>query len=348
MGIKQDCPNILLNIHFHKKCCLLLHAIHLFLKFFCKFVSLTITIKSMKKILILMVGILISVQTYSQWNWPIITFDDSTYLNYIIIDTISNTNNIWQVGAPDKINFTQAYSQPNAMVTDTNQPYPANDTSIFYIRYVTPENIWGSGWVQTALVFRYKIDTDEDFDFGKIEFSPDNGQLWIDYSNDTIYNNCYYLTSDPVFTGTSVSWSQFGVYNEPYSFNINDGDTVWYRFTFISDGIQNQNDGWMIDDIYLEDIYEGVEESINRTISLNIYPNPVKNQSVFILFENITCFDNIELMCYNVYGLMMYKERVDRHQSESRVSTEGWPPGIYMAIISSNGTAIGKRKFVVE
>ena len=104
----------------------------------------------------------------------------------------------------------------------------------------------------------------------------------------------------------------------------------------------------MIDDIYLEDIYEGVEEFNNGTISLSVYPNPVKNQSVFILFENIICFDNIELMCYNVYGLMMYKERVNRHQSESRASTAGWPPGMYVAIIYSNGTTIGKRKFVVE
>ena len=301
-----------------------------------------------KKTITIILSLLFAIQTYSQWNWPIITFDDSTYLNYIIIDTVSNINNIWQVGPPDKTNFTQALSLPNAIITDTTQPYPINDTSVFYIRYITAPNPGGGGWTGTSLFFYYKIDTDEDFDFGKIDFSPDNGQLWIDYLNDTLYNNCYFLFCDPLFTGTNEEWTYFEILNYPDCFNISEGDTIWYRFTFISDGIQSEKDGWIIDDIVLNGMYEGIEEPGNGTISLSVYPNPVKECEITFEFDNTEHHRNMEIKCYDLLGDLVHSEKVYRHQGMSRVSTAGWPSGMYVAIIYSNGGAVGKCKFLVE
>ncbi len=65
-----------------------------------------------------------------------ITFDDSQEIEHLYIDTVSNPNNIWQVGIPQKTIFTDAYSPPNVIVTDTTNPYPVNDTSVFMIPHL--------------------------------------------------------------------------------------------------------------------------------------------------------------------------------------------------------------------
>ena len=60
-----------------------------------------------------------------------ITFDNAVYKEAIEIDTVHYHHNIWQVGAPHKSVFTSAQSLPNAIVTDTANPVPPNDTSVF-------------------------------------------------------------------------------------------------------------------------------------------------------------------------------------------------------------------------
>jgi hypothetical protein len=64
-----------------------------------------------------------------------ITFDDSVNLLRIRIDT-SLSGNLWQIGQPAKNVFISAHSVPNAIVTDLHNPYPVNNTSVFYL--VTP------------------------------------------------------------------------------------------------------------------------------------------------------------------------------------------------------------------
>ncbi len=59
-----------------------------------------------------------------------ITFDDTLEIKNLYIDTVSNPNNIWQVGIPQKTIFTDAYSAPNVIVTDTANPYPVNDIAL--------------------------------------------------------------------------------------------------------------------------------------------------------------------------------------------------------------------------
>ena len=74
----------------------------------------------MKKVNLLIAILLFVIQANSQFDWGAINFDDSTYLNYIFIDTANCPDNIWQVGSPDKIVFDEAYSLPNAIVSETS------------------------------------------------------------------------------------------------------------------------------------------------------------------------------------------------------------------------------------
>ncbi|MBI9038856.1 MAG: T9SS type A sorting domain-containing protein [Bacteroidales bacterium] len=88
-------------------------------------------------------------------------------------------------------------------------------------------------------------------------------------------------------------------------------------------------------------------ESLKR-IPIKAYPNPVSDGKVIFEFENTQYHSNMELSCYDLLGELIHSEKVFQHQGMSRVSTAGWPPGMYMAVFYSNGGAVGKCKFVIK
>lgn len=225
---------------------------------------------------------IITIFSYSQsYEWYDINFEDANQLFRLNIDTISNPNNIWQVGKPNKTIFTSAHSIPNAIVTDTTNPYPINDTSIFIIKHVASP-IGGYICPHTAiLVGSYRVNSDTINDYGKIEFSPNNGIDWINLLKDTAnyYFLCYnWWMNRPVLSGNSNGWVNFYINLAQFGpiFNISIGDTVLYKFSFISDSIQSNKDGLIFDDFHFEDYCEKIE--INSGIYLtNNFPNPAKD-----------------------------------------------------------------------
>ncbi|MBK6621334.1 MAG: T9SS type A sorting domain-containing protein [Saprospirales bacterium] len=79
-------------------------------------------------------------------------------------------------------------------------------------------------------------------------------------------------------TGNSNGWKEFWVHLTELGpvFDIQLGDTVLYRFTFISDSIQTGKDGLMFDDLHFEDWLEGTHEIQNDKL-ISIAPNPVSD-----------------------------------------------------------------------
>jgi len=235
----------------------------------------------MKKLYLLMILLSSFLLNHAQSDWGSVNFDDSTWVNFIFFDTVSNPENIWQIGSPGKANFDEALSLPNAIVTDTINPYPVNDTSTFLIRYITPDPPLGD-WEETGCNFVYKIDADLNDDFGRMEFSTDQGETWIDYLTDTLYNYCITFNNSFSFTGSSSQWQYFYLVLNPqsYCFDLQPGDTLWYRFTFISDENYSGKDGWMIDNIQLWDVYEGLEYNKTNSV-IKAFPNPAKDYVEF-------------------------------------------------------------------
>ena len=209
-----------------------------------------------------------------------LNFDNEYGLNHLFIDTIADPDNIWQVGVPQKGLFTSAKSLPNVIVTDAINSYPVNDTSSFLIM-----NVANYGFVTQHTVIlegQYFVDSDTLKDYGKIEFSPDNGIIWLDLFNDSIpVSEWYWYCNMPVLTGNSHGWKSFGLNLAPLGaiFDISLADTVQYRFTFISDGIDNNKAGLMFDDLHFEDYDEyGIQEQGFSVIKSSCYPNPTRNQ----------------------------------------------------------------------
>lgn len=195
----------------------------------------------MKQVLFTL-GLLLSITSLSLGQratdyWFSINFDDQYNLEHLFIDTVSNPNNIWKIGAPNKTIFTTASSLANALVTDLNNPYPTNDTSTFIITIVAEGQ--GFEWPHTVtLAGKYYVNSDTLTDYGKIEFSPDNGVSWVDLLNDTVFFdttgyrfwNWDEYNDKPVLTGNSNEWKYFHVdiAELGHYYGLHDGDTIMY------------------------------------------------------------------------------------------------------------------------
>jgi hypothetical protein len=202
----------------------------------------------MKKFMLLSLFTLFLLNSYAQWGYGFVNFDDTAGLFRIYIDP-SIPNNIWQIGAPHKPFFTSSYSVPNAIVTDTLNSYPVNNNSVFYYR---TSGDFNTDAHFTYLDLWYKMDCDTLIDFGKIEISLDTGQTWYnmtagDWNSNWIVKDSLGNTINEsgngntiVFTGISKGWCEF-VYDEYLPEMLI--DTIIFRFTFHSSGVSVPRDG---------------------------------------------------------------------------------------------------------
>jgi hypothetical protein len=285
-------------------------------------------------------------------NWYYnLKFDNQSGLEHLYIDTITNPNNIWQIGKPQKSVFLGAFSPPNAIVTDTISSYPINDTSVFIIK-----NTAGGGSVgphTVSLRGYYYVNSDTLNDFGMIEYSPDNGNSWINLLKDTIIINIQsqhvawywnlYGWNTPILTGNSNGWVQFGTNLSlvAYANHVNWGDTVLFRFTFISDSIQTNKDGLMFDDLYFDDYMEGIPEF---QYNLSMAPNPFSHSTLISFGQT---YENISLEIYNIQGQCITKNHY-ANCSEITLQRNGLSEGMYFLKLTLNGKMVEARKMVVS
>jgi hypothetical protein len=244
----------------------------------------------------------------------------------VVIDS-TNPNNLWQIGNPQKNVLDSAFSASSVIITDTVNSYPPNNTSRF-----TKTRCAGDGFTFSYAVILsgyYWVNSDSLNDFGLIEFSPDNGNTWIDLINDTVYNAYYsWPGSKPTLTGTSNGWQYFYINLERLgeALNIQGGDTTLYRFTFISDSIPDSLDGLMYDNLNFVDYALGIEELGYDLIASNAYPNPTSNN--FIIELDNKNFSEFDLFVYDNSGrLVLKKEGIINSRTE--INTTNLNGGIY-------------------
>ncbi len=82
-----------------------------------------------------------------------------------------------------------------------------------------------------------------------------------------------------------------------------------------------------------------------KTIPIIAYPNPAKDKITFA-FENTQYHKDISFQCYDIFGRLVYEQKVYSQQVETDVGC--WSKGMYVAVVRSNGKVVGKCKFVVE
>jgi len=240
---------------------------------------------------------------FQQWCYTAVYLDTLNIAEdsaSILIDT-ANACTTWDKGHSYKTVFDSA-SSPYGLVTDTLFPYPTDVKCSFIVKQHMDWFLF-----PTLLFFEHKFDNDSLFDGGYIEYSCDHGLNWryltrpdwqqnqpplmINFDNYAGLPESYYNINMPAlhdtipaFTGTNSDWQwsrlQFiwalpvkrpdeSRWQECYN-----TDTLFYRFTFESDDIDNARGGWMIRKIVVgwNDIGGSVPEF--SALPLKIFPNP--------------------------------------------------------------------------
>jgi hypothetical protein len=257
--------------------------------------------------------------SWFQLPFPLIDMNERDTVNkYFHFDT-AQTNNIWQLGTPSKFLFDSAYSIPLALVTDTLFTYPDNNTSSFTLVVHTGEcNIGGLG-------FAHRSDTDSLLDGCVLEYSLDSGSTWHNVVNSTFNLNNFLAApvasngNKPGLTGTydwTHSWIEGPV---PYE------GIIEYKFSFTSDSINTNKDGWMIDNLLAQNVYAGINEQVERSL-FRIFPNPTSD---FISIQT-KIQDDLVITITNIFGQAILTT------DQKRIDLSNLVTGIYFLKITTD------------
>jgi hypothetical protein len=312
------------------------------------------------KNLLLLINFLpiISFSQYEYWDE-----DFETPPNRIWIDS-NSTDSLWQIGMPQKNNFNAAYSGSNVIVTDTVNTYPPNAYARFYIEFEL-------GGATPYVSWKQKMDTDLGHAGGTVELTFDGGVHWL-----PIYDGQYYDNMIDTTFGMTGSWADlFGFYvnNGP---NINDTingmpsyqgiNNNWIdvqidflcmavkmnqefllRFTFYSDSTISNLDGWMIDNVYIDNM--SICSSINEFQNgiSNIYPNPSRDFVSIELNKNIVHLINY-ITITDINGREI-KRVSNLNYEHEQINISKIPPGLYFInVFNDHGALLGKEKLIIQ
>jgi hypothetical protein len=277
---------------------------------------------------------------------------DSSLL-YINIDT-SQVNNIWQIGSVSKTIFTYGYFGPRALVTDTVNPYPVNNVSSFEYTFINCNDTslisCGGNYYGATIDMYQRMESEIGKDGGTIEVSHDNGQTWLNLIQDTIsfpyfYNGPPYSMNDTVSSlgkpGTSGSrnWSHITVDYLPVNIS-NMNDTITFRFTFASDSVQTDQDGWMFGYIKVFAAFPGIQEIRNDKF-ISVFPNPAKDE---ILIQHEITSDKVRCRIIDFRGNLIME---NLNMQNDKIDTRVLDNGLYMLQYSA-GRITANKKFIVQ
>jgi hypothetical protein len=190
-----------------------------------------------------------------------------------------------------------------------------------------PIQCWYWYWGPRILI-SHKIDSELGIDGGTIEVSHDNGNTWINVIEDLnntqgIYPDIYSVydtiqsLGKPGFSGQS-DW----LFTEiDYSASNDPLDTLTFRFTFASDSVDTNQDGWEIGEVYVVGEYELVEELDNDIIS--IYPNPTADQ-LNISRKKINGVPSVQIL--DASGKIIFSKK---NYTENSINVQNLPNGNY-------------------
>ncbi len=222
----------------------------------------------------------------------------------LIVEIDTAGGNVWQVGPPQKTIFNAPATVPNVIVTDTINAYPANDTSSFY--FEVP--VW-INWGIFAVQWKQKLDLDSAMDVGTLSYSGDGGATWTEVFGDPALYNFYGFQPTNVdtvqngmtgFTGTDTTWRDIWLcYQMSWLQQFSVNDTITFRFTITSDSLNNQSEGWMIDNLMCHLTMTHTAKGEQRDAYQKVFPSVT------------TGVVNIETMALTEYHIIENMQLID-------------------------------------
>ena len=264
--------------------------------------------------------------------------DFSTANPYVHI----NPTGLWQRGFSQK-NYLQPNSLHEVLITDTVHNYAVNIEESFEIHWpVYPNSIFNF-----ILSFDHSMDTDSSIDGGRIEVSYDYGQNWIDIYEDALTNVAFntenfYAPTDTLFDGRAGFSGHFTqrhsvlqwVWILPLkSFPT---DTMYYRFLFKSDSLDNNKEGWMLESLHFAyaDMPSGLSMTQDALFMFECSPNPVENQ-----LQISTELNEYNLTVYDVSGNILHEG-----QNEKTLNLSGFSNGVFFVQLTAPSGITSTRK----
>jgi hypothetical protein len=164
----------------------------------------------------------------------------------LFADTTNNINTNWTVTANPttpkwETTTTTFYSAPNSYTDSPVGNYANNAT----VTMTTTNSFNLIGNQNPKLTFYSKWDIENNYDYGQVEISTNNGTSWIPLTG--LYTNpgtgSFQPNGEPLYDGTQTNWVQEEILLSGYTSSQNK-----LRFKLRTDG-SVQKDGWYLDDI---------------------------------------------------------------------------------------------------
>ena len=259
----------------------------------------------------------------------------------------------WQVGHPNKPVFTSAYSEPNALVTDTL--FPHLDSTTCYAQFTMIAD--DEAALGKQIRFNYWSDMDSLQSFGWIEKQNSYTYQWSRLPiSDAYYvwfeNSGEILTdSGAVFTGRTNGWRSASILLECMGvFHDDDqdrgggwSDTMRLRFAFRGAPNSAGFDGWMIDDVEAIPLMciGGTEEFDQQEVLL--LPNPADDHVRFgpLPFEGSIG----DVGIFTSDGRAVRSARIGSSNAVD-LDTKGLPNGVYTVRVLRDREQMTRRLIV--
>ncbi|MBK9099338.1 MAG: immune inhibitor A [bacterium] len=223
---------------------------------------------------------------------------------YVFADTTNNPNTLWTItgtptAAPKWAITTSTYNSPPNSYTDSPLGNYASSSTIT-MTLTNPINLIGIS--NPRLSFYTKFDIENNWDYGQVEISTNNGSTWIPLQGE--YTNpgtgTFQPVGQPLYDGTQTTWVK-----EEISLSSYISSQFKIKFELKTD-VSVEKDGWYVDDIkifyytvnsvelttftaLIEGFYNSVS-SVEDTVSVELRnissPHALIDQTKMILNEN--------------------------------------------------------------
>ncbi|MCS7053395.1 MAG: M28 family peptidase [Ignavibacterium sp.] len=195
----------------------------------------------------------------------------------ILNDNASNLSN-WTSSGQWGITTTKFVSSPSSF-TDSPSGYYANSTTA---TLTLNNNIALTGALGAELEFSTQWDIENNWDYGQVLISTNNGSTWIPLAGQ--YTNAgtgsFQPNGEPLYDGTQLTWV-----NERMDISQYVGNNIKLRFLLRSDGAVNA-DGWYVDDIKIS-IYSSLVP-----VELTSFTASANNNNVVLNWSTATELNN--------------------------------------------------------
>lgn len=274
--------------------------------------------------------------------------------NFFFKDSTTNITDLWTItrspnNSPEWEATTAAfYSEPVSYTDSKGGNYINNATVTMTL--TNPLDI--SGLTNPKLAFWTKYNIENDWDYGQVKISTNNGVNWIPLEG--YYTNpgtgSFQPAGQPVYDGFKLNWVREEISIENYK-----STQFKIRFELRSDEAVTM-DGWYLDDIaviYYDTISTSVDENkvqVVKEYSLEQnYPNPF-NPTTFINYT-IPQSGKVTLKVYNILGIET-ATLVDENKSSGRhqvkFNAEGLSSGIYFYTLSAGNFSQTKKMILLR